>query len=98
MAPEAVLNLKAPNELTGSSIWRSHGAPPRPLLRICERHTTCYAKRSQMHSLWARVLTLSFAQCNQVSAPGLDDVGQIGAIFLRESHGTLIWNEVEKTN
>ena len=51
-----------------------------------------------MHSLWARVLTLSFAQWNQVSAPGLDDVGQIGAIFLRESHGTLIWNEVEKTN
>jgi len=34
---------------------------------------------------WARVLTLSFSQCNQVSAPGLDDVGQMNKLHVLNS-------------
>lgn len=34
---------------------------------------------------WARVLTLSFSQCNQVSAPGFDDVGQMNKLHVLNS-------------
>jgi hypothetical protein len=34
---------------------------------------------------WSRVLTLSFSQCNQVSAPGLDDVGQMNRLHVLNS-------------
>lgn len=34
---------------------------------------------------WARVLTLSFSQCSQVSAPGFDDVGQMNKLHVLNS-------------
>jgi hypothetical protein len=38
-----------------------------------------------IHPQWARVLTLGYSQCAQISAPGLDDVGQMNKLHVLNS-------------